>query len=199
MPARLGFHLLTGAQKMSHHNTCYRSEHYDLWFDNRFLLYGMSLILNTLPASYFRKKHVFFTSDNYFAVLEHNYNRRDTLFILLTEGNDLNFLSELPMLRLPANSTPEELKIFLHQPTRYYKTHPAPCASVQFTEREKKVIQLISNGEAVASIGRSLNLHIKTIYQIRLNLIKKLGCSGRTDFFNISRSETFKSWSQIHL
>ena len=79
MPARLGFHLLTGAQKMSHHNTCYRSEHYDLWFDNRFLLYGMSLILNTLPASYFRKKHVFFTSDNYFAVLEHNYNRRDTL------------------------------------------------------------------------------------------------------------------------
>ncbi|VEB06683.1 LuxR family transcriptional regulator [Klebsiella pneumoniae] len=86
------------------------------------------------------------------------------------------------MLRLPANSTPEELKIFLHQPTRYYKTHPAPGASVQFTEREKKVIQLISNGEAVASIGRSLNLHIKTIYQIRLNLIKKLGCSGRTDF-----------------
>ncbi len=111
---------------MSHHNTCYRSEHYDLWFDNGFLLYGMSLILNSLPASYFRKKHVFFTSDNYFAVLQHNYNRRDTLFILLTEGNDLNFLSELPMLRLPANSTPEELKIFLHQPTRYYKTHPAP-------------------------------------------------------------------------
>ncbi len=148
---------------MSHHNTCYRSEHYDLWFDNGFLLYGMSLILNSLPASYFRKKHVFFTSDNYFAVLQHNYNRRDTLFILLTEGNDLNFLSELPMLRLPANSTPEELKIFLHQPTRYYKTHPAPGASVQFTEREKKVIQLISNGEAVASIGRSLNLHIKTL------------------------------------
>ncbi len=123
---------------MSHHNTCYRSEHYDLWFDNGFLLYGMSLILNSLPASYFRKKHVFFTSDNYFAVLQHNYNRRDTLFILLTEGNDLNFLSELPMLRLPANSTPEELKIFLHQPTRYYKTHPAPGASVQFTEREKE-------------------------------------------------------------
>ncbi|MGW8164619.1 helix-turn-helix transcriptional regulator, partial [Klebsiella pneumoniae] len=21
---------------MSHHNTCYRSEHYDLWFDNGF-------------------------------------------------------------------------------------------------------------------------------------------------------------------
>ena len=60
---------------MSHHNTCYRSEHYDLWFDNGFLLYGMSLILNSLPASYFRKKHVFFTSDNYFAVLQHNYNR----------------------------------------------------------------------------------------------------------------------------
>ncbi|MFG3768224.1 LuxR family transcriptional regulator, partial [Klebsiella pneumoniae] len=32
----------------------------------------MSLILNSLPASYFRKKHVFFTSDNYFAVLQHN-------------------------------------------------------------------------------------------------------------------------------
>ncbi|MBF8469268.1 LuxR family transcriptional regulator, partial [Klebsiella oxytoca] len=46
------------------------------------------------------------------------------------------------------------------------------------------------------NIGKSLNLHIKTIYQIRLTLIKKLGCSGRTDFFNISRSETFKAWTQ---
>lgn len=101
----------------------------------------MSLILNSLPASYFRKKHVFFTSDNYFAVLQHNYNRRDTLFILLTEGNDLNFLSELPMLRLPANSTPEELKIFLHQPTRYYKTHPRQAPG-QFTEREKQLFNL---------------------------------------------------------
>ena len=44
---------------MSHHNTCYRSEHYDLWFDNGFLLYGMSLILNSLPASYFRKNTCF--------------------------------------------------------------------------------------------------------------------------------------------
>lgn len=123
---------------MSHHNTCYRSEHYDLWFDNGFLLYGMSLILNSLPASYFRKKHVFFTSDNYFAVLQHNYNRRDTLFILLTEGNDLNFLSELPMLRLPANSTPEELKIFLHQPTRYYKPirRQAPRCSLPSGKRK---------------------------------------------------------------
>lgn len=65
------------------------------------------------------------------------------------------------MLRLPANSTPEELKIFLHQPTRYYKNPSGAVRPVQFTEREKKVIQLISNGEAVASIGRSLNLHIK--------------------------------------
>ncbi len=69
---------------------------------------------------------------------------------------------------------------------------------MQFTEREKKVIQLISNGEAVASIGRSLNLHIKTIYQIRLNLIKS-SAAAVEPIFNISRSETFKSWSQIHL
>ncbi|HDN2718287.1 TPA: helix-turn-helix transcriptional regulator [Klebsiella aerogenes] len=175
------------------------SERYDLWIDNHFLMSGISLILRTLPESCFRKKHVFFTSDSYFSVLQHKYNRRETIFILLTEGNDLNFLSELPMIRIPARSTPAELKTFLNQPTRYYKSHTSPGELIQFTEREKKVIQLISNGEAIASIGRSLNLHIKTIYQIRLNLIKKLGCSGRTDFFNISRSETFKSWSQIHL
>ncbi|PLL97003.1 LuxR family transcriptional regulator, partial [Klebsiella michiganensis] len=24
------------------------------------------------------------------------------------------------------------------------------------------------------------------------------GCSGRTDFFNISRSETFKAWTQLN-
>ncbi|KTG77241.1 LuxR family transcriptional regulator, partial [Klebsiella pneumoniae] len=32
----------------------------------------MSLILNSLPASYFRKNMFSFTSDNYFAVLQHN-------------------------------------------------------------------------------------------------------------------------------
>lgn len=111
-------------------------------------------------------------------MLQHKYNRRETIFVLLTEGNDLNFLSELPMLRIPARSTPAELKTFLNQPTRYYKSHTSPGELIQFTEREKKVIQLISNGEAIASIGRSLNLHIKTIYQIRLNLIKSLAAAA---------------------
>ncbi len=44
---------------MSHHNTCYRSEHYDLWFDNGFLLYGMSLILNSLAGILLPQKTCF--------------------------------------------------------------------------------------------------------------------------------------------
>ncbi len=44
---------------MSHHNTCYRSEHYDLWFDNGFLLYGMSLILNSLLKHLTSAKNMF--------------------------------------------------------------------------------------------------------------------------------------------
>ena len=76
------------------------------------------------------------------------------------------------------------------------KKPDSEAESIVFTNREKEVIRLMNDGEAMVNIGKSLYLHIKTIYQIRLTLIKKLGCSGRTDFFNISRSETFKAWTQ---
>lgn len=99
---------------MLYYNICYCFEYYDLWFDNGFFFYGMLLILNSLLVFYFCKKYVFFISDNYFVVLQYNYNWWDILFILLIEGNDFNFFSELFMLCLLVNLMLEELKIFLY-------------------------------------------------------------------------------------
>ncbi|MDU7372445.1 MAG: LuxR C-terminal-related transcriptional regulator [Klebsiella michiganensis] len=146
--------------------------HYDLWINNNLLRQGLQLV--------------------------HHYDRKRVRFVLLTDGNDLNFLSEIPMYRIPARSTPAEIKSFILRPTLFGKKPDRESESIVFTNREKEVIRLMNDGEAMANIGKSLNLHIKTIYQIRLTLIKKLGCSGRTDFFNISRSETFKAWTQLN-
>ncbi|WP_220676471.1 LuxR C-terminal-related transcriptional regulator [Klebsiella pasteurii] len=172
--------------------------HYDLWINNNLLRQGLQLILDSLSPGYFHGKYVFFTSDNYYAVLNHHYDRKRVRFVLLTDGNDLNFLSELPMYRIPARATPAEIKSFILRPTLFGKKPDRESENIIFTSREKEVIRLMNNGEAMVNIGKSLNLHIKTIYQIRLTLIKKLGCSGRTDFFNISRSETFKAWTQLN-
>ncbi|MDJ1655432.1 LuxR C-terminal-related transcriptional regulator [Raoultella sp. Ech2A] len=172
--------------------------HYDLWIKNSLLRQGLQLILDSLSPSCFHGKYVFFTSDNYYSVLNHKYNQRKVRFVLLTDGNDLNFLSEIPMFRISARSTPAEIKSFILRPTLYSKKPDGESEGIILTSREKAVIRLMNDGEAIVNIGKSLNLHIKTIYQIRLTLIKKLGCSGRTDFFNISRSETFKAWSQLN-
>lgn len=172
--------------------------HYDLWINNNLLRQGLQLVLDSLSPGCFHGKYLFFTSDNYYAVLNHHYDRKRVRFVLLTDGNDLNFLSEIPMYRIPARSTPAEIKSFILRPTLFGKKPDRESESIVFTNREKEVIRLMNDGEAMANIGKSLNLHIKTIYQIRLTLIKKLGCSGRTDFFNISRSETFKAWTQLN-
>lgn len=101
------------------------------------------------------------------------------------------------MLRLPANSTPEELKIFLHQPTRYYKTHPAPRLGAVYRAGKESysTYQQWRSGRQHWPVAKSA---YKTIYQIRLNLIKS-SAAAVEPIFNISRSETFKSRSQIHL
>lgn len=172
--------------------------HYDLWINNNLLRQGLQLVLDSLSPDCFHGKYIFFTSDNYYSVINHQYDSRRVRFVLLTDGNDLNFLSEIPMYRIPARATPAEIKSFILRPTLFSRKSDNDADNIIFTSREKAVIKLMNDGEAIVNIGKSLNLHIKTIYQIRLTLIKKLGCSGRTDFFNISRSETFKAWTQLN-
>ena len=53
-----------------------------------------------------------------------------------------NFLSELPMLRLPANSTAGRVKD-ISASTRDYKTHPAPRRLAVVHRAGKKLFQLI--------------------------------------------------------
>lgn len=50
--------------------------HYDLWINNNLLRQGLQLVLDSLSPGCFHGKYVFFTSDNYYAVLNHHYDRK---------------------------------------------------------------------------------------------------------------------------
>ena len=89
--------------------------HYDLWINNNLLRQGLQLVLDSLSPGCFHGKYVFFTSDNYYAVLNHHYDRKRVRFVLLTDGNDLNFLSEIPMYRIPASGKFPSTEIFSMQ------------------------------------------------------------------------------------
>ena len=52
----------------------------------------------------------------------------------------------------------------------------------------------LGEGRTIFEIFALLNLHLKTIYQARQNLIKKLGCSGLIDFQGILRAQIFRNW-----
>ena len=65
---------------------------------------------------------------------------------------------------------------------------------VVLTHRERVLINLIKEGKRIAEIGEHLNLHIKTVYQVRQSLIKKMGCSGAVDLLRTLHSDVFKNW-----
>ena len=125
--------------------------HYDLWINNNLLRQGLQLVLDSLSPGCFHGKYVFFTSDNYYAVLNHHYDRKRVRFVLLTDGNDLNFLSELPMYRIPARATPAEIKSFILRPTLFGKKPDRESENIIFTSREKEVIRLMNDGEAMVN------------------------------------------------
>ncbi|WP_369700860.1 LuxR C-terminal-related transcriptional regulator [Citrobacter freundii] len=68
------------------------------------------------------------------------------------------------------------------------------CKNISLTARDKYILTQLGEGRTIFEISALLNLHLKTIYQARQNLIKKLGCSGLIDFQGILRAQIFRNW-----
>lgn len=96
------------------------------------------------------------------------------------------------MYRIPARATPAEIKSFILRPTLFGKKPDRESENIIFTSREKEVIRLMNDGEAMVNIGKSLNLHIKTIYQIRLTLIKNLAARAGQIFLILAAAKHLK-------
>lgn len=92
------------------------------------------------------------------------------------------------------NSSIEELQKFIISISHANEEQLQRKIPVVLTRRERVLINLIKDGKRIAEMGEHLNLHIKTVYQARQSLIKKMGCSGAVDLLRTLHSDVFKNW-----
>lgn len=71
------------------------------------------------------------------------------------------------------DSSIEELQEFIISISHPNENQLQRKIPVVLTHRERVLINLIKEGKRIAEIGEHLNLHIKTVYQVRQSLIKK--------------------------
>ncbi|HCB1662945.1 TPA: LuxR family transcriptional regulator, partial [Citrobacter farmeri] len=127
-------------------------------------------------------------------VLKHNYDRGSSKIILLTDGSFFHFLDGIAFYQFPMDSSIEELQKFIIAISQANENQLQRKIPVVLTHRERVLINLIKEGKRIAEIGEHLNLHIKTVYQVRQSLIKKMGCSGAVDLLRTLHSDVFKNW-----
>jgi len=168
--------------------------HADIWLTDNYLRMGLAHILEKINFDNTTLHYVFLTEQQYTDVLNHNYDLTKHRIVLLTDGTPFNFLSATPFYQLPKRVTVNELQNFIIS-IGYLADKPlATNKPVLLTDRERRLIDLIKEGKKMAEMGKYLNLHIKTVYQTRQTLIKKIGCTGSIDFLRTLRSDVFKNW-----
>nr|WP_159466213.1 LuxR C-terminal-related transcriptional regulator [Scandinavium goeteborgense] len=171
-------------------------EQVDLWLSDHYLQLGLQKALENIRFDDTCIRYVFLTEQYYADVLSHNYDLDKNRLILLTNGHDFNFLDSVPLHRLSARATLDDIRNFITSIT-WQKGEPTmPSHRMLLTAREKKLIDLMKEGKKMTEVGMHMNVHIKTIYQIRQNLIKKMGCTGLIDFLRTLRSDVFSLWMQ---
>lgn len=171
-----------------------RSEHADLWLHDNYLRWGLENILQQMTFEKNSMRYVFLTESKYLDVLEHNYDPENNKVILLTDGASFHFLDGVSFYQFPMKSGIAELQKFMTSIVGSNGRKVQHKPPVLLTRRERLLIDLIKEGKRMAEMGGHLNLHIKTVYQIRQTLIKKMGCSGAVDFMRTLHSDVFKSW-----
>lgn len=169
-------------------------DHADIWLTDNYLRMGLENILQKINFGKTGLRYVFLTEQQYTDVLKRNYDLNKNRFVLLTDGTPFNFLNAAPFYQLPKRVTVHELQNFVMS-----ISYPAakPLASnkpILLTARERRLIDLIKEGKKMAEMGEYLNLHIKTVYQTRQTLIKKIGCTGAIDLLRTLHSDIFKNW-----
>ncbi|MEO3988658.1 helix-turn-helix transcriptional regulator [Pseudocitrobacter cyperus] len=166
----------------------------DLWLEDNFLELGLRQVLGNIRFEHRDIRYVIFSANQYPHVKNHGYDLRRHCFILLSDGHLYNFLDSFSVNHISSKVTIGEMTRFL---TSLRKTREGARRSeqkVKLSPRETTLINQMSDGKKINEMAQDLNVHIKTVYQIRSNLIKKLGCSGHIDFMQTLRTDAFKSW-----
>ncbi|MBB1200989.1 LuxR family transcriptional regulator [Enterobacteriaceae bacterium 89] len=174
--------------------SCVRSGHADLWLSDLYLRCGLENILQNIHFHHSAIRYVFLTERHYSDVVKQNYDLTTTKFILLTEGSVFNFLGDEAFYQLPMKTSVKELQKLINTLSLHKEVPNHHQARISLTDRERQVIDLIREGKRIAEMGPLLNVHIKTVYQIRQALMKKMGCDGLIDFLRTLRSDVFRNW-----
>ncbi|WP_368289043.1 LuxR C-terminal-related transcriptional regulator [Kluyvera intermedia] len=172
-----------------------RTGNIDFWVDDSFLQLGLERTINKSSVLDPNIRLFFFTIDQYSQVKKQRYNSSAHRLILLTEGHMYNFLDDAGIYRMQKKSSFSEMeKVIVNATQRHDKAPKADLQTVVLSERDKTLLNYFCEGKKVNEIAELMQLHFKTIYLIRKNLISKLGCSGVIDFLHTLRKDVFKTW-----
>lgn len=166
----------------------------DLWLDDNFLKYGLCEILKDVRLDCQNMRYVMFSASQYANVTQHNYDLRTHRFILLSDGQRYNFLDSFTVNHISSKASIEEIVKFLTSLRKKNEDHCHIEQKVKLSTRETTLLDQMTDGKKIIEMAENLNVHIKTVYQMRTNLIKKLGCSGNIDFMQTLRTDVFKRW-----
>lgn len=115
------------------------------------------------------------------------------MFILFVRDNSYSFLTELPAHRLSISTTPEKLIRLLDNivPSRFIIESQNP--HFHLTQREATFVAFSTMGMLPAEVSVKMELQIKTIYDLRLSVLKKFGCATFNSFSIMMHSPFFKT------
>ncbi|MFJ2973993.1 LuxR C-terminal-related transcriptional regulator [Kluyvera sp. NPDC087067] len=172
-----------------------RTGNIDFWIDDSFLQLGLERTIHKSRAVDPDIRLVFFTIDQYNMVKKQRYSSTEHRLILLTEGHMYNFLDDAGIYRMQKKSSFTEMEKIIENATqRRGKAAKAEFQGIVLSERDKTLLNYFCEGKKINEIAELMQLHFKTIYLIRKNLINKLGCSGVIDFLHTLRKDVFKTW-----
>lgn len=167
----------------------------ELWLDDIFIRQGLKNILADIVFEDDQTRLVFFTANHFDAVKKQKYDLNTYRLVLLIDGHQYQYLNDISLYRLPVDIGVGSIKQFIIDITRAGDEHENQSeACISLTARDKFILTQLGEGRTIFEISALLNLHLKTIYQARQNLIKKLGCSGLIDFQGILRAQVFRNW-----
>lgn len=166
-----------------------------LWIDDIFIRQGLKNILADIVFEDDKTRLVFFTANHFDAVKKQHYDLNTHRLVLLIDGHLYQYLNDISLYRLPVDSRVASIKQFIIDITcAGGKREHQSELNIFLTARDKYILTQLGEGRTVSEISAMLNLHLKTIYQARQNLIKKLGCSGLIDFQGILQAKIFQNW-----
>lgn len=167
----------------------------ELWVDDIFIRQGLKNIIADIVFEDDKARLVFFTANHFEAVKKQNYDLNTHRLVLLIDGHLYQYLNEISFYRLPIDISVATLKQFIIDITDFASNHENQSElNISLTARDKYILTQLGEGRTIFEISALLNLHLKTIYQARQNLIKKLGCSGLIDFQGILQAQIFRNW-----